>query len=288
MSNYRLELMKRLYKKSALFDVVNKAIENKEKLEPLGVNTDKLSERFRDKFAKMPQGPAREELIYQEAIKMGPPKNLVPITVQLPDGSKLTYYVMSDYLTLDGIRVPLTGQTAQRIANHFGMYLPTTKMSKQIWTAADGKIQPAPLSAGGVIGGKNYTGEQVVATKIGDSDTSVAYNQRVEEELKKQHGNTPPKLIAGHMKDIVQPTRDGKLSLYGYYDKNGKPIQHSPFTPHDTTGHTEYLSSARLVGGTVKYNGQTMNFEEAMKNPEIAKAISVTPGITKYKVKNEK
>lgn len=279
--NYRLELMKQLYKKSALLDVVNKALLNKEPETPTNLGK---TETFKSKFAKMPQGPAREELIYQEAIKQGTPKNLVPITVQTANGP-LTYYVMRDYLTVDGVRVPLTGQTAQRIADYFGMYLPTTKMSKQIWTAADGKIQPPPLSAGGVIGGKNYTGEQVVATKIGDSDTSLAFNDRIEEELAKLKTQTPPALVAGHMKDIVQPTRDGKLSLYGYYDKNGNPIQSSPFTPHDTTGHTEYASSARLVGGTVKFNGKTMSFEEAMKDPEISKALSVTPGLSRYKVK---
>jgi hypothetical protein len=92
---------------------------------------------FKEEFLKTPPGPKREELVYQEVIKRGKPTNLVPVSVTLPDGTKVIYKVMQDYINIDGIRVPMTGVTAQRIADHFGMNLPTTKMSKQIWQAAD-------------------------------------------------------------------------------------------------------------------------------------------------------
>lgn len=204
---------------------------------------------FKEKFLATPPGPAREELIYQAAIRQPLPK-LVPITVKAPNGATLTYKVLPDYLMVHGLRVPMSGQTAQRIANYFGMHLPTAKMSKQIWNAADAKIKPTPMSGGANIGGKWYSAEEVVNHKINSSDTSVAFNERINQEASKYRN---PKLMAGHMKDIVAPEHDpDKLGLYGWYDEKGNPIQGgNGVTPHDTKQHAEYAAGTRLVSDKV-------------------------------------
>lgn len=100
---------------------------------------------FKDEFLKLPPGKEREDLVYKAVISQGPPK-MVPVTVPGPDGSKITYNVSSDYLNIDGIRVPMTGATAQRIANHFKMHLPTSKQERQIFDAADTKLPATPMS----------------------------------------------------------------------------------------------------------------------------------------------
>lgn len=242
---------------------------------------------FREQFLKMAPGPKREAFVLAEIKKYKPPVKLVPITIPGPNNTKVTYQVMPDYITLDGIRVPLAGQTAQKVADFYGMHLPTSKMSKQIWEAADTKIRPTPLSSGGRIGNKYYSGTDVVKSKIGDSDSALAYSTMIEEELSK-HPNA--NLIAGHMKDIVAPEGDpDKLGLYGWYGKDGKPIQYSARTPHDTIAHTEYGAGTRLVGNTVTVttaDGRTVKttMEDLMKDPVFSKTVTDTPGVKKYRV----
>lgn len=242
---------------------------------------------FKDDFLKLKPGPQREALVYAAAIKQGPPKKLIPITVKAPDGSKIIYKTMPDYLTIDGLRVPISGATAQKLADAWGMQLPTTKMSKQIWQAADTKIMPTPLSAGGHINGKYYSGKEVVQHKIGDSDSSIAYNQMIDKELE---GKTPT-LVAGHMKDIVQPADPNKLGLYGWYDKSGKPTQYSHHTPHDIKYHTEYGAGARFIDDAItvinpdgSVNKSITTIDQLQKNPTLFKTISVDPGVKRYNV----
>jgi hypothetical protein len=241
---------------------------------------------FKEQFLALKPGPQREKLIYDTIIARGKPKDssLVPVTVALPNGSKLTYKVLPDFLQIDGIRVPVTGVTAQRIANAFGMSLPTAKMSKQIWDAADTKLAPQPMSAGGNINGKYYSGQEVVSHKISDSDTSVAFNDRINNQLA---GKTPA-LVAGSMKDIVAPDKEGHLGLYGLYHTNGKAIQNSAITPHSTHDHTEYASGVRLVSGDVTITNpdgskQTKKMDEVFSDPNFGKALSNTGLLNKYK-----
>ncbi len=246
---------------------------------------------FKDQFLSLKPGPEREKLIFDAVMAKGKPTDaqLVPVTISLPDGSKLTYKVLPDFLQIDGIRVPVTGVTAQRIANAFGMSLPTAKMSKQIWDAADTKLAPQPMSAGGVIGGKHYSGQEVVDHKISDSDTSIAFNERIDNQLK----GKKPALVAGSMKDIVSPDKEGHLGLYGLYHTNGKAIQDSSITPHSIHDHTEYASGVRLVSGDVtitKPDGTTevKKMDQVFQDPNLGKALSNTGAMGKYKTPDSK
>lgn len=258
------------------------------------------SSGFKEKFLSMKPGPDREKLIYEYAIKQGKPKDLVPIQVKVPGGT-IIYKVMKDYLMIDGIRVPMTPITAQKIMDHYGMTLPTTKMSKQIWQAADAKIPPRPMTSGNqMIGGKQYTAEQVAGTKIGDSDTSVAFNQKLEEEINK---NPNAKLYAGHMKDMVLPDDPNRFGMTGWYDpKTGEAIQKGNISKHDIKQHSEYATGIRLVDSNAQFipdenKSAAYNFhltEDALKNKkpgqmqEISKALTHTPGVAhKYVDPNE-
>jgi hypothetical protein len=244
---------------------------------------------FKDDFLKTPPGPKREQLIYNAIINQGPPKNLVPVTVDGPNGIKITYKVMPDYVSIDGIRVPMTGTTAQKIADHFGMNLPTTKQSKQIWQAADTKLKPTPMSGGAKINGKYYTGKQVVDSKISDSDTSVAFNQKIEDELSKAK---PGVLVAGHMKDIIQPDRADRLGITGWYLPDGTPIQKGNISSHDIASHSEYASGARLIADDIEVtlpNGKKVKttMENLMSDPKFGKlyqTLGHTPGVKKYDI----
>lgn len=249
---------------------------------------------FKEDFLKMKPGPARESFLFNEIVKRGPPKNLVPVTVPGPEGTKITYMVMSNYINIDGIYIPLSGQTAQLVANYFGMKLPTPKMSKQIYNAADTKIVAPPLSAGATINGKYYSGKEVINSGIMMSgQASNTFSQSINDQLSKQ--NKPPTLIGGHMKDIIQPQGDPKLlSFQGYYNANGKATQSGGgSSPHDSEVYSDYSSGTRLVADKIivtRPDGTKFEttLDKLMTAPNLSKTISDTGKLTSYPVSSTK
>jgi len=241
---------------------------------------------FRDDFAKTPSGPQREALVYRAILSQGKPTNLAPVTVDGPEGTKITYYVTPDFLNVDGVWLPMTGVTAQTVADHFGMYLPTPKMSKQIYSQASTKIMPTPLSASGY---GQYSAQQVVQSRIGASDAALAYSQRINDALRtKGKGG----ISAGYMKDITQPPPSGNLGLYGWYGPDGRPVQNSHYTPHDTYQHTEYGSGVRLVDkrATVAYpdgRREETTMDKLFSGP-LHSAVTDAPGVARYDVKKDR
>ena len=240
---------------------------------------------FRDDFLRTPGGPLREELVYRTIIEQGKPTDLAPVTVDGPEGTKITYYVTKDFLNTDGVWLPMTGVTAQMVADHFGMYLPTPKMSRQIYAAAGTKIMPAPLSGTGY---GQYSAQQVVQSRISASDAALAYSQRIADA---QKGHTDG-IVAGHMKDITQPPPSGNLGLYGWYGRDGRPVQNSHYTPHDIFQHTEYGSGVRLIDKRVTIAYPDGRREETtmdkILNGPLHSAVSDTAGVAKYDTNKDK
>lgn len=241
---------------------------------------------FKDDFARTAAGPKREALVYRTVLEQGKPTNLAPVTVDGPNGTKITYYVTTDFLNTDGVWLPMTGVTAQMVADYFGMYLPTPKMSKQIYAQAATKIMPAPLSGTGY---GQYSAQQVVQSRISASDAALAYSQRISDA---QSGKPSNGIKAGHMKDITQPPPSGNLGLFGWYGADGKPVQNSYYTPHDTYQHTEYGSGVRLVDKRVTISYSDGRREETtmdkLLNGPLHSAVSDTSGVAKYDVSKDR
>lgn len=249
---------------------------------------DSSSSSFKEKFLSLPPGPEREQLVYDEVTKRNIKANLVPVTVEGPNGIKITYKTMPDYITIDGIRVPMAGKTAQKIADHFKMLLPTSKMDKQIWEAADIKFRPTPLSSGGYKdqSGKHYSPKEVVQSRIGASDAAVAYSSMIQQELANK--DTKNKLLGGHMKSIIQPERDSsKLGLFGWYGESGDPLEPSVQTKHDTSVHAEYGAGTRLIDEKVTVtlpNGKVINtsMDKVLSHPQLYQLVSNVQGKKSY------
>jgi hypothetical protein len=210
---------------------------------------------FKEEYAKFGKpSPQREQFVLKTLLSL-PREAIVrsmrPITVNRPDGTKIIYKVMPDYIMVDGMRVPMAGNTAQRVADHFGLSLPTAQQARDIHNNADVQVNAKPLSGSGTkIDGKNYSGQDVVNTGVGYAPFAVAYNDKINSQLADQ-GAQNGQIVSGFAKDIVQSPAEGKLGLYGFY-QNGKPIQGgNGQTPHDTDIHTEYGSFVRLVSPEV-------------------------------------
>lgn len=212
---------------------------------------------FREEYLKFGQpSPQRERFVLKTLTSL--PRNQVvktmkPITVRRSDGTQITYEVMTDYITVDGMRVPMSGQTAQQVADHFGLNLPTPQIVDEIYRNADVRVDAQPLSGSGVaVEGKNYSGSQVVQKGVGYAQFAAAYSDKVDQQLS-DRGAKEGQIVAGFAKDIVPPAKPGSLGLYGLYDSKGRPIQGgNGQTPHDTAVHTEYGSYVRLISPTVR------------------------------------
>lgn len=222
---------------------------------------------FKEEYNKFPgPSPEREQFVLR-TLKSLPReqivRNMKPITVPGPDGTKITYKVMPDYITVDGMRVPMAGATAQAVANHFGLSLPTAQMTNDIYHHADVQVTANPLSGSGVqVGDHHYSGKDVVDKGVGYAPFAAAYNDRINQQLADKGVNVGgDQIVSGFAKDIVQPPAKGKLGLHGFYDAKGKPIQGgNGETPHDTAVHTEYGAFARLISpdATITYpDGRT-------------------------------
>lgn len=207
---------------------------------------------FKEEYARFGQPSAAREAFVLKTIKSMPKEAIVrsmkPITVTRPDGAKITYKVMPDYIMIDGMRVPMSGSTAQQVADHFGLSLPNATIAKEIYQNSDVKVEAKPLSGSGTkVDGKNYSGSDVVNTGVGYAPFAITYNDKINQQLKEK-GVKGDEIVSGFAKDIIAPVKPGQLGLYGLYDKNGKPIQGgSGSTPHDTSVHTEYGSFVRLI-----------------------------------------
>lgn len=58
------------------------------------------------------------------------------------NGHNGVFFVMTDALKIDGIRINVTADTEQRIADHWGASLMTAKISDLIWHNADIRLKP--------------------------------------------------------------------------------------------------------------------------------------------------
>jgi peptidoglycan hydrolase-like protein with peptidoglycan-binding domain len=223
------------------------------------------------------RGPERERAILEEIEKGNVPdflRNLKPVTTTFrgPDGKThtATYYVMPDYISIgsneDNIRIPMSAITAQKIADKFGMTLPTAKMVDDIYASAQTKLVASPRDDW------KYGDGRMQSTA-----SYLAHDRTIDEQL---GGRQPEGIVAGHKKDVIISNgleqNPGKLAFYGWYDANGRPIQGAPGRAsfaHEPS-YADYSHGVRLVSGTIVIDGRPMTMEEAMRDPVYSRAVS--------------
>lgn len=245
---------------------------------------------FKEEYAKFTQpSPAREDFVYKSVTSKLTKDQILnsmkSITVDGPNGTKITYKVMPDYLSIEGMRVPMSGATAQRVANYFGLSLPSSKMTQEIYQNADVKVTAKPLSGSGAeVEGKKYTGKDVVDTGVGYAPFALTYNEKINQQLS-ERGAKEGQIVSGFAKDITSaiPGKEDSLGLHGFYDAQGKPIQGGTGqTPHDTKFHTEYGAFARLVSPEIE-----ITYPDGRKETKPANAVYQISSYTAPKASKE-
>lgn len=237
--------------------------------------------QFMESIMKMGATANRDDLIVKEVIRGNFPdflRKLVPITIN-EKGNSVTYSVMPDYLSIgndqDYVRVPISGPSAQRVADAFSMMLPTPRISDQIHDASSVKLAPKPLSqmSSLPIGGKNISNKDFMARKMSDTDSFEYHNQLIQDQLT---NHKPGELVSGHKKDVVisNDISPGKLGIHGMHLSNGKPIQPGGGSMHEEN-YKDYSHGIRLVDKVATLNGKQVDFSKnVLQDPKYAYLVN--------------
>jgi hypothetical protein len=204
----------------------------------------------------------RESVILKEITRGNVPDFLrrfkpVPISAGKLHG---TIEVMPDYLAVgsddDFVRMPMTPQTAQQIADQFGCVLPTRKIVDAIDAAAEVQLAPQPLTE---------DRESVAAF--------VLSNDKIEQQRK---GKPLGALTIGAKKDVVLSPRiferPDRVVIYGWRQLDGKPIQ--PLTNVHVNWYVDYSHGVRLVRDAMTIEGKPASLSEVVRDAQRSKLVS--------------
>src|SRR4026207_1348983 len=210
---------------------------------------------------------ARDSFAVKEVLAGNVPgflKKFTAIHVSITDSLtgktiKATYYVSPDYLSIgndrDWARINITPHAAQKIADSFQCFLPTRKMTDDIYKAAVVKLEPVPMYA------------------FRDSTPTMWHHHLIIEGQRKGRKG----LVAGIQKDVVisgKIPRDPKperVAIYGWHKPDGKPIQ--PLYTGHVDWYVDYSHGVRLVSRMIRVNGKYMDYQQVLKDPVLRRLI---------------
>jgi hypothetical protein len=177
-----------------------------------------------------------------------------------PRKVKALLHVMPDYLAVgsdaDFVRIPMTPQTAQRIADEFTCVLPTRKIVDAIDRRAELHLPPHPLTEN----------REMLATFL-----------QHHEIIEQQRSGKPLGLLTiGIKKDIVLSPRiferPNRLAIYGWRQLDGRPIQ--PLTIVHSNRYVDYSHGARLVLNAIVLDGELQRVTEVLADPARCALVS--------------
>lgn len=174
---------------------------------------------------------------------------------------KISFWTSPDYLSIgtneNFIRMPLTPQAAQLLADQFHCVLPTTKMVDEIYKRASVKLPPIPL------------------TENRDSlFTFTKHHLRIQKQLQNK---VPKGIVAGIKKDVVQSTsvlkssKSNRVAIYGWHKLDGEPIQ--PLYTGHVDWYVDYSHGVRLIYEKMLIDNHIYFVKDALNNPELARSI---------------
>ncbi len=163
------------------------------------------------------------------------------------------YFVSPDYLSVgtnsSWARIPLTPQTAQKIANEWNCFLPTKKIVDDIYRKAKVQLEPMPM----------YIFRD-------SSITMWQHHLIIEGQRKNRKG-----LIAGIKKDVIisekifTDIKPNRVAIYGWHTLNGKPIQ--PLYTGHVNWYVDYSHGIRLVYRKIYIEGKEYDYTDVLKHP---------------------
>lgn len=191
---------------------------------------------------------------------------LAPVTLRASIAGRertATVWCAPDYFGLgtdaNWLRLPITPQLAQDLADRVDCALPTPKLVDAIWAQAAVKVAPRPFSP---------REHDILSLAV------VAASHAA---IEAQRGDAPrTALLAGHKKDVVVSSllreAPGRVVIYGWHRPDGTPIQ--PRWAGHTTGHVDYSHGIRFVARTMLLDGEQKRVDEILADPVLHVLLS--------------
>lgn len=198
--------------------------------------------------------------------------SLVPVLIAGEDRSgrrrSILIHVTPDYLAVgrdDPVRIPMSPQTAWRIARALDCTLPTPRMVDAIHAAARLRLEPKPLTQARTeiatfAQHSAMIDDQVAAARYYDADGVVPRERPL--------GSV---FIAGCKKDLVltprSQERPGRVAIYGWHYPDGKPIQPLSLVHVDT--YVDYSHGVRLVSQSATLDGRAVRVDDLLADENL-------------------
>jgi hypothetical protein len=173
--------------------------------------------------------------------------------------------VTTDYMTSQGIRVPLWPSTAQRVADRFDAILPTKTLVDAIWRAATVKVSPHSMTP------------RPDAPR--DSNRLLAEHEAiVDAQVAGRAG-----LVAGNKKDLIvgrtAAAHPDRVTIFGWHRLDGSVIQ-DPSWVHNARYGADYAHGTRLVSRTAFVDGRPVPIEQVFADPSLAPLVNESGTLT--------
>lgn len=193
-------------------------------------------------------------------------RRLVPVQLRATIASRertATVFVTPDYFGLgtdtDWLRLPLTPQTAQHLADRLDCVLPTRRLVDAIWQQATVKVAPHPFSP---------REHDIIALPL-----FLAHHRAIEAE---RGDSDRTLLLSGHKKDVVVSPLlaefPNRVVIYGWHRPDGRAIQ--PLWKGHTTGHVDYSHGIRFVARAMLVDGVPTTVDAVLADPLLHALLS--------------
>lgn len=229
---------------------------------------------FMNSIEHLRPGQERNQAVLNEILSGNIPENsrsLQNVTVQR-NGREISMDVMPDYLAIgsneDNVRVPMTPEVAQAIADRTGMSLPTDRIVDDIHAQAR-QLHLDPFA---------WREGQQHARNMESIGYYRTHDDRIDRQL--GSGTASTELVSGHKKDLVIPARDGRVAIYGGRWSDGSRVQ--SYSNVHGESYEDYSHGARLISQQVTIDGQTMNLAEALADPNLRTLFTSQSGNFRY------
>lgn len=241
-------------------------------------------------------GEEREEAIRKIVCEDGDYDEIEWENVVIEAGShRGEFLVMADALKIDGVRVNVTAETQQHIADALGCCLPTAKILDEVWQQRSVTLQPSPQS--------------ITSTTQAMKD----HSDRIDKQLAAL-GN-PEGLLATVGKHWILDNglwTVNRVPLqacnYGWHFRPGTSFQgingnvtaslikdsetgqyvHMIQTRgwHHDQRHVDYSQVCRLVANSCRIDGALSSLPDVLVDPELSSLVSVDGALPDYRHPN--
>lgn len=226
---------------------------------------DQFLARFKDYSTELRE----EEILRQVRVGAVPRsmRNLIPVLVDTPltRSKKLKIYiwVLPDYFSVgtdaNWMRMPLTPITAQKIADAYGLSLPTTKIVDILYQKAHTRLSPRTIPP---------------SSQMTSLSTFFLHNGMLKSQLPSNLKSW--NILAGHKKDVVITNRldsqPNRVAIYGWHRGPGMPIQ--PLSLVHGNEYADYSHGIRFIWNNVSVNGKLLAYSRFLRDPVLAPILS--------------